>query len=199
MPAYDVDAVRRAFPSLALEVGGRPAAFLDGRFDRCEVVVRQHHVGRLLGDVRTRDAHGDADVRALERRIIIFIHIVNADDLMPLMEQSLCCMKADKAGRAGYVDSLPREHFNQPHHPGGAMVIAPNGDILKHTQTERIRDEMIVVVASASPLFNDLPDTATEREYLTSFRRAFLVRPQSGGGQRVVGAVAAPLKTEAKN
>ena len=30
MPAYDVDAVRRAFPSLALEVGGRPAAFLDG-------------------------------------------------------------------------------------------------------------------------------------------------------------------------
>lgn len=53
-------------------------------------------------------------------------------------------------------------------------------------------DEIIVVITSASPLFQDEPaETVTEREYLTSFRRAFLV-------QRVFSAVALPLKTQPK-
>ena len=61
-------------------------------------------------------------------------------------------------------------------------------------------DEMIVVVASASPLFQEeLPETADDRQYLTTFRKAFLVRPQGGGGQRTVSAVATPLKTQSKN
>jgi hypothetical protein len=60
-------------------------------------------------------------------------------------------------------------------------------------------DEIVVVVASASPLFADeLPETATSRDYLTSFRRSFLASPKSGGGQRTVSAIAAPLKTQAK-
>jgi hypothetical protein len=32
------------------------------------------------------------------------------------------------------------------------MVIRPNGDLLKHTQTEQIRDEMIVADLSAADL-----------------------------------------------
>ena len=60
-------------------------------------------------------------------------------------------------------------------------------------------DEIVVVITSASPLFLDEPaETVTEREYLTSFRRAFLVEPKSGGGRRVFSAVALPLKTQAK-
>jgi hypothetical protein len=60
-------------------------------------------------------------------------------------------------------------------------------------------DEIIVVVASASPLFRDEPpETATDRDYLTSFRKSFLVQPQGGGGQRVVSALAVPLRTQAK-
>jgi hypothetical protein len=60
-------------------------------------------------------------------------------------------------------------------------------------------DEIIIVVASASPLFQDEPpETATDREYLTSFRKSFLVQPKSGGGQRRVSAVAVPLRTQAK-
>lgn len=58
-------------------------------------------------------------------------------------------------------------------------------------------DEMVVVVASASPLFQEeLPETADDRQYLTTFRKAFLLRPQGGGGQRTVSAVAVPLKTQ---
>jgi predicted amidohydrolase len=51
---------------------------------------------------------------------------------------------ADQTGVAGYVDSLPRDHVNQPHHPGGAMIIDPGGTILKHASLDMIRDEMII-------------------------------------------------------
>lgn len=58
-------------------------------------------------------------------------------------------------------------------------------------------DEIIVVVASASPLFRDeLPDAASDREFLTSFRKAFLARPKDDSGARVISAVALPLRTE---
>ena len=61
-------------------------------------------------------------------------------------------------------------------------------------------DEIVVVVASASPLFQDEPpETATSRDYLTSFRRSFLLRPRSGGGQRTVSALALPLRTQPGN
>lgn len=63
---------------------------------------------------------------------------------MRARENACFCVYADQAGRAGYVDSLPRDHPNQPHHPGGAMLIGPDGAIIRHTQLEQIRDEMIV-------------------------------------------------------
>ena len=44
---------------------------LDRRNDAGEVVVGQHHVRRLLGDVGTGDAHGHADVGALQGRRVI--------------------------------------------------------------------------------------------------------------------------------
>ncbi len=53
-------------------------------------------------------------------------------------------MVTDQAGKAGVLDTLPLEHVNQPNHPGGAMIIAPNAEILSHTQIEKIQDEMII-------------------------------------------------------
>jgi predicted amidohydrolase len=71
---------------------------------------------------------------------------------MRARENACFCVYADQAGRAGYVDSWPRDHFNQPHHPGGAMIIGPDGNLIKHTQTQRIRDEMIVAELDAGLL-----------------------------------------------
>ena len=67
-------------------------------------------------------------------------------------ENACFCVYADQAGVAGYVESLPRDHFNQPHHPGGAMIIGPDGAILKQTQLERVQDEMIVADLESSLL-----------------------------------------------
>ena len=63
---------------------------------------------------------------------------------MRARENACFAVFADQAGRAGYVDTYPRDHPNQPHHPGGAILFGPDGSVLKATQTERIRDEMIV-------------------------------------------------------
>jgi predicted amidohydrolase len=67
-------------------------------------------------------------------------------------ENACFCVYADQTGVAGYVDSLPRDHVNQPHHPGGAMIIDPGGTILKHARLDRICDEMIVHDLKAAAL-----------------------------------------------
>lgn len=60
-------------------------------------------------------------------------------------------------------------------------------------------DEIVVVTTSASPLFQGpLPQSADDRDYLSSFRRAFALRPKGGGGERVVSTVAATLHTQPK-
>jgi C1A family cysteine protease len=60
-------------------------------------------------------------------------------------------------------------------------------------------NEMLVLVASASPLFDeDLPQTQTEREYLTQFRKAFLYKPNSAAVSRQVSASAVTLLTYPK-
>jgi len=83
-----------------------------------------------------------AESEAAARRKM-FDHVCSS---YPLRSRENACfgVYADQAGRAGYVESLPRDHPNQPHHPGGAAIIDPSGNLLAHTQTERIRDEMIV-------------------------------------------------------
>lgn len=63
---------------------------------------------------------------------------------MRARENACFCIYADQAGRAGYVDLYPKDHPNQPHHPGAAFIIGPDGQLLKATQQERIKDEMIV-------------------------------------------------------
>ncbi len=71
---------------------------------------------------------------------------------MRARENACFCVYADQAGRAGIVDIYPPDHPNQPHHPGGAMIFGPDGDLLKATQTKQIKDEMIVHVLEAKEL-----------------------------------------------
>lgn len=59
-------------------------------------------------------------------------------------ENACFCVVADQAGVAGTVPDLPPDHRNQPHHPGGAMVFGPSGEVLAHTQVQRVIDEMIL-------------------------------------------------------
>jgi predicted amidohydrolase len=71
---------------------------------------------------------------------------------MRAKENACFAVLADQAGRAGYVDLYPRDHLNQPHHPGAALVFGPDGAVLASAQVERIRDEMIVTTLDAATL-----------------------------------------------
>ena len=98
------------------------------------------------------------------------------------------------------ADSSPQGRFPKAFPPKSKVTFGGGaGGEPIYRITKPVGDEIIIVVASASPLFPDeLPETATDRDYLTSFRKSFLVQPKGGGGQRVVSALAVPLRTQAK-
>jgi predicted amidohydrolase len=71
---------------------------------------------------------------------------------MRAKENACFVMITDQAGRAGYVDTYPRESPHQPHHAGAAMIFDPEGQLVMTTQTDQIRDEMIVTNLDATLL-----------------------------------------------
>ncbi len=71
---------------------------------------------------------------------------------MRARENACFAVLTDQAGRAGYVDSYPRNHPNQPHHAGAALVFDPDGMVLASAQAERICDEMVLATLDAALL-----------------------------------------------
>src|SRR5688572_4795534 len=59
-------------------------------------------------------------------------------------ENACFAVLTDQAGRAGTLDSYPKDHENQPHHAGVAFIWGPDGAVLASTQQERVQEEMIV-------------------------------------------------------
>jgi len=59
-------------------------------------------------------------------------------------ENACFAVLTDQAGRAGTLDSYPKDHENQPHHAGVALIWGPDGGVLASAQRERVREEMIV-------------------------------------------------------
>ncbi|MCO6459687.1 MAG: hypothetical protein J5I93_30610 [Pirellulaceae bacterium] len=71
---------------------------------------------------------------------------------MRARENACFAVLANQAGRAGYVPMYPADSPHQPHHCGGAIFFAPDGEVLASSQTELIRDEMVVQTLDASRL-----------------------------------------------
>ena len=68
------------------------------------------------------------------------------------IENSCFAVLADQVGRAGYIDTVPRDSPSQPHHPGAAMIVDPAGEIIVEAQDERIEPEMIVATLEAAAI-----------------------------------------------
>ncbi len=67
----------------------------------------------------------------------------------------------------------------------------------KFTIEQPYGDEMILAIASQSPLFDEgRPSPETEREFLTAFRKALLVRPTADAAKRNVSAAWIALSTK---
>lgn len=71
---------------------------------------------------------------------------------MRARENACFAVLANMAGRAGHLDTYPAGSPAQPHHCGGGIVFAPDGDVLASTQRDEIRDEMIICELDASRL-----------------------------------------------
>lgn len=71
---------------------------------------------------------------------------------MRARENACFAVLANMAGRAGQLDTYPANSPAQPHHCGGGLVFAPDGEVLASTQRDEIRDEMIICELDAGRL-----------------------------------------------
>jgi hypothetical protein len=107
----------------------------------------------------------------------------------------LVYLQAD--GKAVYLIQ-PRNPAPSPQ-PQGRMIVLGDGGAggPKFTIEGPYGDEMILAIASQSPLFDEgRPSPETEREFLTAFRKALLVRPAAEAGKRKVSAAWIALTTK---
>lgn len=70
-------------------------------------------------------------------------------------ENACFAVLTNQAGRAGYVDTYPADSPAQPHHCGGAIVFAPDGEVIASSQREKIEDEMVIVDLEAKLLHTE--------------------------------------------
>ncbi len=83
----------------------------------------------------------------------------------------------------------PRGIVPQPSPPGSVIDLGGGADPRVFRVGPPFGPEMVLAIASASPLFADgLPATTTERDYLTAMRKALLYKPDPNQSDRVVDA-----------
>lgn len=106
-----------------------------------EVLLMPHAARRLMWDETPESqALARRDLAGYQARIAA----------TRALENSCFVVLTDQVGRAGFVDAYPRNHPNQPHHPGGGLICDPAGRILTKTQDDRIEPEMIVATLEAA-------------------------------------------------
>ena len=71
---------------------------------------------------------------------------------MRARENACFAVLANQAGRAGTVDMYPPDSPAQPHHCGGAIFFAPDGEVLASSQRDVIEDEMVVAELTADAI-----------------------------------------------
>jgi predicted amidohydrolase len=71
-------------------------------------------------------------------------HAMFARYALRAQENSCFAVLTDQAGRAGTLDSYPKNHENQPHHAGAAFIWRPDGEVLASTQQEHVQEDMIL-------------------------------------------------------
>ena len=194
----DLDALRKDITALP-GVRRVDADVAVRTWPQCEVYLSFDEALRARGGVQAslRDAKAPSGVQATVLRDGDSLSI---EVTTPAYPTYLYVTYLQANGEAAHL-SWPRGAFPTAVPPNTKVVL---GGGVAGQPVYRIGkpfgDEVVVVVASASPLFTGpMPATASDRDYLTSFRRAFLTRPRSGDGQRTVSAITLPLRTEARN
>ncbi|MFO0987817.1 MAG: C1 family peptidase [Alphaproteobacteria bacterium] len=94
----------------------------------------------------------------------------------------------------------PRAPAPSPQPPGRTIVLGDgSAGGPKFTIDGPYGDEMVIAIASESPLFDEgRPSPEIERDFLTAFRKALLVRPSSDAAKRKVSAAWIALTTKEK-
>ncbi|MBI3695161.1 MAG: hypothetical protein HY238_10035 [Acidobacteria bacterium] len=101
-----------------------------------DVLLMPHAMRRKMW---TDDPASEREAAECSRRFWLSTYPMRA------FENACYAVVCDQAGRAGYVDTYPKDSPNQPHHAGGCVVIDPLGEVVAQTPCDRIREDMLLV------------------------------------------------------
>lgn len=110
-------------------------------------VLLMPHAGR-----HAQWVDGDTESERAARQTTRYLHMGYAQRAR---ENACFAVVTDQVGRAGLVDHLPADHLDQPHHPGDAIIFAPDGSVLAAAQDEAIREEIVIAELDAELLNRD--------------------------------------------
>ncbi|MDE2755747.1 MAG: hypothetical protein OXI92_04265, partial [Acidobacteriota bacterium] len=99
-------------------------------------VLLMPHAARLK--TWTDDPESEREAAAYSGRYFHMIASARA------YENSCYTVLCNQAGRAGIVDTYPKDSPNQPNHAGGCIVVDPLGEVTARTSFEKIEEEMVV-------------------------------------------------------
>jgi hypothetical protein len=118
---------------------------------------------------------------------------------MPPVPSYLYLIYVQASGGVVYLVQ-PRAPAPSPQPPSRTIVLGDgSGGGPKFTIDAPYGDEMIIALATQSPLFDEgRPSPEIERDFLTAFRKALLVRPSSDAGLRKVSGAWIALTTKEK-
>lgn len=66
------------------------------------------------------------------------------DGAVRAKENATFCISSNQAGRGGTTKLYPKDHDWQPHHAGGIVFFAPDGEVIAESKTDRVKEEMVV-------------------------------------------------------
>jgi hypothetical protein len=93
----------------------------------------------------------------------------------------------------------PASEVARTHKPNEVVVLGRGDAQAEFRIASPFGREMVIVLASASPLFETkLPDGMTEREFLTVLRKALVYKPRVSDPNRIVAAAVLPITTSAR-
>lgn len=107
-------------------------------------VILMPHAGRS-GQWKT--------VKQEKERVAAMKAHFKSDYAVRAKENGTFCIVNNQAGRGGTVKLYPKDHDWQPHHAGGIVFFAPDGEVIAESKTDRVRAEM--VVANLDPAYLD--------------------------------------------
>jgi N-carbamoylputrescine amidase len=147
----------------------------DGTFPEVSRILALHGADVLLMPHAARMTMWTDDPESVKQAAAAPVNYFTRLYAARAYENACFAVVCNQAGRAGYVDTYPKDSENQPHHAGGCVVFDPLGDVVAQTGGTCIREEMLIADLAPEKLW----EARSKPNYALRHRRPELYKALS--------------------